>query len=121
MARDFHAVQAQHAHAAPTEIAVRVGVVAQRQPGRRFGGTGGGYLQVEALDAAVRPRGDVEAVAPALARAGGEQPVAAAADLQQASLDPPSSPSSPPKEVVPGAYRAPLTHACSVSLARLIR
>ena len=57
MARDFHAVQAQHPHAASAEIAVRVGVVAERQPGRRFGGAGGGDLQVEALDAAVDVRG----------------------------------------------------------------
>ena len=84
MARDFHAVQAQHPHAASAEIPMRVGVVAQRQPGCRFGGAGRGDLQVEALDATVRgARGDVEAVAPALARAGGEQPVAAAVDLQQ--------------------------------------
>ena len=63
---------------------MRAGVVAEREPGRRFGGAGGSDLQVEALDAAEGvARGDLEAVAPALAGAGGEQPVAAAVDLQQ--------------------------------------
>ena len=65
----------------PSEAPVRMGVVAERQPGRRFGGARRGDLQVEALHAAEGvARGDLEAVAPALAGAGGEQPVAAAAD-----------------------------------------
>ena len=96
---------------------MRVRVVAEREPGRRFGGAGGRDLQVEALHAAVRgARGDLEAVAPTFAGAGREQPVAAATDVQQrgASL-------LLPKELVPGANSAPVTQAPSVLLARLIR
>ncbi len=99
-----------------------VGVVAEREPGRGFGGAGGRDLQVEALHAAVGEAGrDLEAVAPTLAGTRREQAEAAAVDAAANAPSPPASSSSPPNEPVPGANRAPLTQApLRVSLARLI-